>query len=153
MGKAAHYEECLKAAEEMFDKELSSEVNQLNVLAVLKEKLALFWVGLYRAKPDQLVLGPYAGTLPCTKIQYGSGLCGQTANTGELHCVNDVSQIENYIACHPDTQAEIVVPGYKNGTLAFVLDIDSTAINAFDDTDKQYLPRIAEHLANIDHQP
>lgn len=147
MPKPEQYEELLKAIDPLFDKELTAEVNQLNVLALLREKLALFWVGLYLAKPDKLVLGPYAGSLPCTKIAYGSGLCGQTASQGAIHCVNDVSQVENYIACHPETRSEIVIPGFRYGRVAFVLDIDSVTVNAFDDTDKHYLTQVAAHLA------
>ena len=149
MPKQDQYEELLKAIDRLFDKELTAEVNQLNILALLKEKLGLFWVGLYTAKPDKLVLGPYAGSLPCTKIDYGSGLCGQTATQGEIHCVNDVNQINNYIACHPETQSEIVVPGFQDNQIAFVLDIDSTSTNAFDETDRYYLKKVADHLASL----
>ena len=153
MDKQQQYEDLLAARASLFDKELETVINQLNILATLKANLDLFWVGIYRAKPDKLVLGPYSGSLPCTKIAYGSGLCGQTAMTGKVHCVNDVTQIENYIACHPETMSEIVIPGFKDGQVAFVLDIDSTRKEAFDETDTTYLQRVAEWLASIDDQP
>lgn len=149
MSKETQYQELLKSLEGLFDKELSIAVNQLNALALLKEKLGLFWVGLYLAKPDKLVLGPYAGTLPCTKIEYGNGLCGLTASKGQIHRVNDVSQLANYIACHPETQSEIVIPGFSDGQVTFVLDIDSTEKDAFDENDEHYLKQFTERLANM----
>lgn len=149
MSKETQYQELLKSLEGLFDKELSIAVNQLNALALLKEKLGLFWVGLYLAKPDKLVLGPYAGTLPCTKIEYGNGLCGLTASKGQIHRVNDVSQLANYIACHPETQSEIVIPGFSDGQVTFVLDIDSTEKDAFDENDEHYLKQVTERLAKM----
>jgi L-methionine (R)-S-oxide reductase len=152
MSKENRYQELLKSLEGLFDKELTIAVNQLNVLSVLKEKLGLFWVGLYLTKPDKLVLGPYAGTLPCTKIEYGSGLCGLTASKGEIHRVNDVSQLDNYIACHPETQSEIVIPGFRGDQVVFVLDIDSTKKDAFDSEDEAYLKQVAEWLVSMEGQ-
>lgn len=150
MSKVTQYEELLKSLEGLFDKELPIAVNQLNVLSLLQEKLSLFWVGLYLAKPDKLVLGPYSGTLPCTKIDYGKGLCGLTASKRHIHRVNDVRQLDNYIACHPETQSEIVIPGFRGDQIAFVLDIDSTEKDAFDDEDEAYLKRVAEWLLSMD---
>lgn len=150
MEKQEQYEALLRSVKPLYDKELMLSINQLNVLALLKEKLDLFWVGLYLAKPDKLVLGPYSGSLPCTKIEYGKGLCGETANKGEIHCVNDVSKLDNYIACHPETKAEIVIPGFRNKTLLFVLDIDSTTTDAFDETDKHYLRQLTDYLAAME---
>lgn len=150
MEKQDQYKDLLRSVKGLYDKELMVSINQLNVLALLKEKLDLFWVGLYLAKPDKLVLGPYSGSLPCTKIEYGKGLCGETANKGEMQCVNDVSKLDNYIACHPETKAEIVIPGFRDKALAFVLDIDSTTTNAFNETDKHYLTELVEYLASIE---
>jgi len=153
MDKAATYQSLLKEIDTLYDKELTANTNLLNMLAILREKLDLFWIGLYYTKPDKLVLGPYQGLLPCTKIPHGKGLCGQTATKQQTHYVNDVSCLENYIACHPETQAEIVVPGFKRQRVHFVLDVDSTVTDAFDETDRQYLEQIAEKMAGIDEQP
>lgn len=147
--KEKSYEDLLKQLDHLTDKELDVSTNICNVLAVLKEARALFWVGVYYAKPDKLVLGPYQGGLPCFKIKYGEGLCGQAASQATIQCVNDVNTIENYIACHAETQAEIVIPGYSKSELAFVLDIDSTLKNAFDETDQHYLTKVANHLGSI----
>jgi len=150
MDKPGIYQSMLKQIDHLADKELNAATNILNVLAVLKAERNLFWVGIYYAKPDKLVLGPYQGTLPCLKIPYGEGLCGQTAGQRTTHYVNDVSRITNYIACHPETQAEIVVPGFKNNQVHFVLDIDSEQPYAFDQDDQYYLEQIAAKIAELD---
>ncbi len=153
MDKASVYHSILKQVDALNDNEMDGATNVLNILTVLKEKRQLFWVGLYYAKPDKLVLGPYKGSLPCTKISYGMGLCGQTAQKRKSHYVNDVSRIENYIACHPETESEIVVPGFKQQTLKCVLDIDSTQKNAFDETDQKYLEQLAGKIVEWDEKP
>lgn len=152
MTKSNLYHDVFKQIDNLADKELGNATNILNALAMLKSEVGFFWVGLYYAKPDKLVLGPYQGSLPCTKIEYGNGLCGQTADKGKTHYENDVGKLDNYIACHPETQAEIVVPGFKNNKVHFVLDIDSTEKGVFDDQDQKYLELIAEKIANLDEK-
>ncbi len=152
MAKSTIYNEILKQIDTIADKELSSATNILNVLAILKSQVGYFWIGLYYAKPDKLALGPYQGSMPCTKIEYGNGLCGLTAKTGKTHYENDVSTLDNYIACHPETQAEIVVPGFKNGNVHFVLDVDSDEKGFFDNDDQKNLELIAEKIAVLDEK-
>ena len=44
-----------------------------------------FWTGFYvvdPGKPDELVVGPYQGTLGCLRIAFGRGVCGAAAATG-----------------------------------------------------------------------
>lgn len=152
MNKPRIYETILKQADSLIDKELSEATNILNILALLKQERQLFWLGIYYAKPDKLVLGPYHGSLPCTKIQYGNGLCGQTASKAITHYSNDVSQLTNYIACHPETQSEIVIPGFKGNQLHFILDIDSEELDEFDKEDQYYLEHLAGTIADIDEK-
>ena len=41
-----------------------------------------FWTGFYVVdpdKPDELVVGPYQGTLGCLRIAFGRGVCGTAA--------------------------------------------------------------------------
>jgi len=57
--------------------------------------------------------------------------------------IDDVSKIENYIACDAETQSEIVVPVLNaDGTVHSVLDIDSEVVAAFDETDRTNLEAI-----------
>lgn len=145
--KEVQYQELLKQLEPLLDKEIDKSTMICNVLAALKHQMEFFWAGVYYCKPDQLVLGPFQGMTACMKIQYGSGLCGTVADSGQTKYVNDVSKLENYIACHEATSAEIVVPSIKHQEVQFVLDIDHLEKNAFDATDQQYLEEVAQFIS------
>jgi GAF domain-containing protein len=105
-----------------------------------------FWTGFYVVSPEnlnELVVGPYQGTLGCLRIVFGRGVCGMAAQTGETQVVEDVNAIENHIACDSQTNSEIVVPVFdaSKGLIA-VLDVDSTQLAAFDEMDKIWLEKI-----------
>ena len=109
-----------------------------------------FWTGFYVVdplKPSELVVGPYQGTLGCLRIPFGKGVCGTSAQNGETIIVKDVHEFPGHIACDSRSNSEIVVPVYgKDGTLAAVLDVDSTEIGAFDEEDKVGLEAICQTL-------
>ena len=89
---------------------------------------------------DELVIGPYQGTVGCLRIALGKGVCGTAAATGETQVVPDVHVFPGHIACDSRSQSEIVVP-VKNlaGKLIAVLDIDSTELDHFDQIDREQL--------------
>lgn len=125
--------------------ELPTSIHQLNLCALLKKELGFFWVGFYnRHEEKSLILGPYQGEVPCFTISYGRGLCGEAAEQCVSRTVNDVHNYENYIACHPEPQSEMVVPGVKDGKCLFVLDLDSTKKSGFDEVDQRFLEDFCE---------
>lgn len=105
-----------------------------------------FWVGFYLVDPDiedELVVGPYQGTLGCLRISYNRGVCGAAAKTGKTQIVDNVHEFTGHIACDSNTNSEIVVPVHnKVGRLIAVLDIDSTQFSTFDHIDKLWLEKI-----------
>jgi len=107
---------------------------------------AFFWTGFYLVDPDrsdELVVGPYQGTLGCLRIKFGQGVCGTAAAERRTVIVPDVDAFPGHIACDNRSRSEIVVPvPGPDGRLLAVLDIDSTALAAFDDTDAAWLERI-----------
>lgn len=143
--KQEAYQSLLKQTEALLKEELLPSVHLCNVLSALREARGFFWVGLYlRKDEDTLWLGPYQGGLPCTQIAMGKGVCGLAAEQQAPQLINDVSQFPGYIACHPEPQAEIVLPGVVEGRSLFVLDIDALDKNAFDETDTQHLQQMVE---------
>ncbi len=102
-----------------------------------------FWTGFYivdQKKKDELIVGPYQGTLGCLRIAFGRGVCGVAAADRETQVVEDVHAVKNHIACDSRSNSEIVVPVVnKKGDLIAVLDIDSTEFGAFDAVDKECL--------------
>ena len=106
-----------------------------------------FWTGFYRHVGDELVVGPYQGSLACQAIPIGQGVCGTAFARGKTLIVPDVHGFEGHIACDARSRSEIVVP-YRDphGNPAGVLDVDSTDLAAFDDIDAKQLEIIVEML-------
>src|SRR5690606_15548325 len=112
-----------------------------------------FWTGFYLVdedKGDELVVGPYQGTLGCLRIPFGKGVCGAVAERGESLIVPDVNAFPGHIACDSRSNSEIVVPVFDaSGALAAVLDVDSTAFDAFDETDRAGLEAICADVLTL----
>jgi len=109
-----------------------------------------YWTGFYLVdpgKPNELVIGPYQGTLGCLRIPFGRGVCGTAAIDRETEIVEDVHAFPGHIACDAATESEIVVPVFDGDELIGVLDIDSTRKAAFDQSDAAALERIAAMIA------
>ena len=109
-----------------------------------------FWTGFYlvdETKGDELVVGPYQGTLGCLRIAFGKGVCGAAAAKRETILVPDVHAFPGHIACDSRSNSEIVVPVFDaGGALAGVLDVDSTEFGAFDAIDQAGLEAICADL-------
>ncbi|MFW6299312.1 MAG: GAF domain-containing protein [Oceanicaulis sp.] len=109
-----------------------------------------FWTGFYVVDPqkaDELVVGPYQGTLGCLRIPFGKGVCGAAAASGETQLVPDVEAFPGHIACDSRSKSEIVVPVFDgDGRLAAVLDVDSDQPDAFDADDQAGLEAICRTL-------
>jgi L-methionine (R)-S-oxide reductase len=141
------YSELLPQIEALVADEPDLIANLANVAAVLKEAFGFFWVGFYLAKDGQLVLGPFQGPLACTRIDFGSGVCGHAYTTAATLIVPDVDAFPGHIACSSAARSEIVVPVLdETGRVAGVLDVDSDKLADFDDEDAKGLESIAKLL-------
>lgn len=102
------------------------------------------WVGFYRVvAPDLLKIGPYQGGHGCLVIPFSRGVCGAAASARRTQVVPDVDAFPGHIACASSTRSEIVLPVFaRDGRLIGVLDVDSDAPAAFDDTDAAALEAI-----------
>ena len=122
--------------------------NLANIAAALQQSLGFFWVGFYRVKKDELVLGPFQGPIACTRIAYGKGVCGTAWKEKKTIIVPDVNQFPGHIACSSESQSEIVVPIIKNQEVAMILDVDSDTVNDFDEVDEKYLNELANYISS-----
>ena len=105
-----------------------------------------FWTGFYVVdpdKPNELVVGPYQGTLGCLRIPFGKGVCGVAAKNNETQIVDDVHAFPGHIACDARSESEIVIP-VRNaaGDLIAVFDVDSDRPAQFDHDDQTGIERI-----------
>jgi GAF domain-containing protein len=130
---------------------LEGEPNQVARMATVASMAAqafegFFWTGFYvvdPAKGDELVVGPYQGTLGCLRIAFGRGVCGTAAAERRTVIVADVDAFPDHIACDSRSKSEIVVPVFDGGgALIAVFDVDSAELAAFDGVDAAGLERI-----------
>lgn len=134
---------------------LDGEPNLTARMATVASMLAAtfdhyFWTGFYVVdpeRPDELVVGPYQGTLGCLRIAFGRGVCGAAAATGEVQLVADVHAFPGHIACDSRSASEIVVPVFDAaGRLIAVFDVDSETKAAFDAVDQAGLQAILSRV-------
>jgi GAF domain-containing protein len=126
---------------------LSGESNALsnmaNMCAMLKYGMGFFWVGFYLIQDDVLQLGPFQGTVACTRIAKGRGVCGTAWAEEQTILVEDVEKFPGHIACSSLSKSEIVVPLFDiNNHIIGVLDVDSDMLNDFDEIDQHWLEKL-----------
>jgi L-methionine (R)-S-oxide reductase len=146
-GKKDKYESLSPQLEALTRGEPDMIANVSNVIAALNQTFNFFWIGIYFVKERELVLGPFQGPVACTRIGYGSGVCGTAWRKAETICVDDVDKFPGHIACSVDSKSEIVVPVLKNNKVVAVLDVDSDKLNNFDSTDAMYLEKVSKMMS------
>jgi L-methionine (R)-S-oxide reductase len=150
--RPARYAEITRQLVAVISGEPSATARYATAVSLLVQGFAprFFWTGFYVVDPDrpsELVVGPYQGTLGCLRIAFGRGVCGAAAATGQTQLVPDVHAFPGHIACDSRSNSEIVVPVFTaDGTLAAVLDVDSTEPDAFDAVDQAGLEALCAVL-------
>jgi GAF domain-containing protein len=159
--KAEQYESLVPQIKGLLEGEPFIIANLANTVGALKEQFNWLWVGFYLVKPvsskvsagkpafteamadeEELVLGPFQGPVACTRIRKGKGVCGTSWQKAQTIIVPDVEKFPGHIACSSLSRSEIVVPVIRNNKIVGVLDVDSSDLNHFDETDKVYLEKI-----------
>lgn len=144
--KQKKYDTLLPQLKALLEGEQDVIANMANISAALKQIFGFFWVGFYIVKQEELVLGPFQGTIACTRIRYGKGVCGTSWKEQKTMIVPDVDKFPGHIACDAASRSEIVIPVFQNETIIAVLDIDSEHLDHFDETDAYYLEQIVRLL-------
>src|ERR1700710_2992593 len=142
--KAEQYQSLVPQIEALLYGETDLVANLANISAALKEQFKWFWVGFYMVKGDELVLGPFQGPVACTRIALGKGVCGASWQQAKTLIVPDVEAFPGHIACSSLSKSEIVIPVFENDKVVAVLDVDSEALDQFDETDARYLEEIVK---------
>jgi L-methionine (R)-S-oxide reductase len=148
MEKKEKYTSIRKQIGGLIDGEADALANLANITAVLKEVFGFFWVGFYLVKDDELVLGPFQGPVACTRIAKGKGVCGTSWAEKKSYLVPDVHQFPGHIACNANSASEVVIPVFMNDEVIMVLDVDSDALNDFNQVDVEGLEVICELIGN-----
>ena len=147
--KVGRYKTLLPQIESLVAGEPDVVANLSNIAAALKQTMNFFWVGFYLVKKDELVLGPFQGPIACTRIALGKGVCGTSWREKKVMIVPNVDEFPGHIACSSDSKSEIVLPAFKSGEVALVLDVDSDVLNDFDETDEKYLLEVMHAIESF----
>ena len=142
--KEEQYQSLIQQIQGLLAGEDDLVANLANVSAALKEQFGWLWVGFYLVKKYELILGPFQGPVACTRISKGRGVCGTSWAKAQTLIVADVENFPGHIACSSASRSEIVIPIMQDGEVVGVLDVDSTELNYFDETDAQYLEQIVQ---------
>jgi len=148
-GRDVIYDEIMPQIEALVEGEADLTANLANIAAALKLAFEFFWVGFYFAKGDTLVLGPFQGPPACTRIGIGKGVCGYAFSMRETTIVADVDAFPGHIACASESRSEIVVPIFRTGEAAGVLDVDSARLDDFTNVDAEGLERVAQIVERL----
>ena len=147
MNKEENYKLLFEQVKALIAGETDEVAIMANVCAAIHEAMGFFWTGFYIVKGEELVLGPFQGSVACMHIAYGRGVCGTAWQRAESVVVPDVEQFPGHIACSSLSRSEIVVPVFDTeGKVKAVLDIDSKELGTFDATDQQWLEKIVKML-------
>jgi L-methionine (R)-S-oxide reductase len=151
MNKAESYQWAAKRVRAQVERHQDLVATLANTSAILKElRPNFFWVGFYLYKSDHLLLGPFQGPAACVRLSLDHGVCAHCATTRQTVVVPNVHEFPGHVACNSRAQSEVVVPVFSRcGELCAVLDVDSEALNDFDDEDVAGLKQIAGWLAEI----
>lgn len=141
VGKEPRYRDVAAEIASVLDGEPNLTARMATVASMLANSFEhYFWTGFYVVDGEELVVGPYQGTLGCLRIAFGRGVCGTAAATGRTQLVEDIDAFPGHIACDSRSQSEVVVPVFdRTGTLIAVFDVDSDRKAAFDETDVRWL--------------
>ena len=142
-GKKEKYESLIPQLKALVEGETDSVANLANIMAGLKYGMDFFWVGIYLVKGNELALGPFQGPVACVRIAKGKGVCGTCWQMEKSIIVKNVDEFPGHIACSAESKSEIVIPVFKNKSVAGVLDVDSDKLAFFDETDEHYLKQVA----------
>jgi GAF domain-containing protein len=145
--KLSRYAELRPQLEALIGSETDAVANMANFCAALKAAFGWFWIGFYVVREEQLVLGPFQGPIACTRIHFGKGVCGTAWAEQKSQLVADVEAFPGHIACSALSKSELVVPVFKDQKVWGVLDIDSTTLADFDQTDQVEIEKLMTWFA------
>jgi GAF domain-containing protein len=94
-----------------------------------------------------LVLGPSTAPADHDRIEVGEGVCGTAVAEDNNQVVEDVREVENYLACSIHTRSEIVVLIRSEGRIVGQFDVDSDTVGAFSAEDERLLDELAGLVA------
>jgi L-methionine (R)-S-oxide reductase len=144
--KKKRYERLLVQISELMQKSDDVTARMATIAAVLYHKIDyFFWCGFYRVDIENLMVVAYQGPVACQLLPKPNGVCWAAVIGNKSIVVADVHAFPGHIECDSRSRSEIVIPVRdQNENVVAVLDVDSTSLNSFDETDSFYLEKIVQ---------
>jgi diguanylate cyclase (GGDEF)-like protein len=128
------------------------------VVELIAQNFGYYHVHIFQIDPDSEYVIYKAGTEKATlaiaeegfRLKVGKeGIIGWVAQHDQPLLANDVGQEPRYYPhpALPDTRSELAVPIHALGKVIGVLDVQSTELDAFDESDLDTLQTLADQLA------
>mgnify|MGYP000271259741 CR=1 FL=1 len=146
--KKQRYQRVTDQLHELFAKPGDPISRMATTASLLYHKMRhFFWIGFYRLEDEQLLVGPYQGTVACQTLTKDTGVCWACVNRNETILVPDVRKFPGHIACDSRSQSEVVIPVRNSaGQIMAVLDADSDKLDMYDAVDAECLQVIADMI-------
>ncbi len=145
--KEGRYRRLYTQIKDLIDKSSNNSLsNMATINAVLYHKMDyFFWAGFYLLQDGKLQVGPYQGALACIDLARDTGVCWAAINQNKPVVVDDVEKFPGHIACDSRSKSEIVIPLIDDhNNVIGAMDVDSAALNSFDEVDVKWLQKITE---------
>lgn len=147
--KQQRYTALLKQVRNIVYNEDNLTANLANTAAVLHYGMGFSWTGFYRVENNELVLGPFQGPAAISRIEMGQGVCGEAYTRECTLIVDDVEQFVGHVPVTGEDKSEIVVPAYRKGEIALLLNVNSKHLSNFTEVDKRNLEQVMHLLEEI----
>ena len=82
-------------------------------------------------------------------LRLDEGITGWVARHGEPLRIGDVSADERYISARPEVRSELAVPLQMDGEVRAVLNVDSSELDAFSESDQALLEELGRHATQV----
>lgn len=136
---------------------LESEGDRADKAAAAAEALRAWrgyrWVGVYEVGEDEVELIAFAGPgIPAhPRFPLTKGLTGVAVAAQHTIVSNDVSSDPRYLTAFDTTGSEMIVPikDLAGGRVIGTIDVESDAIGAFDEPDRDTVERCAVLLVGL----
>ena len=144
--KKGRYLRIYRQLKDLLEKTGDNDARMATIVAVLHHKMeTFFWTGFYCLQDGELIVKTYQGPVACQVLEKNTGVCWAGINQEKTIIVPDVHKFPGHIACDSRSKSEIVIPVKDTkDRIIGVLDIDSSLLNAFDQTDAENLERIVD---------
>ncbi|MDJ0523488.1 MAG: GAF domain-containing protein [Planctomycetota bacterium] len=108
------------------------------------------WTGIYWLEGRELQLGPFVGpATEHTRIPVGRGVCGTAVAEDADQVVEDVRELDNYLACSAGVRSELVVLIRAGDRVLGQIDLDAEEVAAFGESDHRLVRAVADAFGGL----